>query len=98
MMEKPITVGRRKAFSDVGPWFTVYPPGTVTPNACQEPCCRARRGEVEAAPAGRPLRVQCARCPELRPGESRYPGRLWVSRPFDAVAAMSTHDGFAHSP
>lgn len=92
-MEHPITVKQKTQAEGLVPWFTVYPPTPLNPDACQEPCCRERRGET--APAGRPFRVQCARCLEL-PGERRAPGRLWVARPFDAVAAMSDHDRHAH--
>ena len=92
-MERPITVKRKTRAEDLVPWFTVYPSTPLNPDACQEPCCRARRGEN--APPGRPFRVQCARCPELD-GEIRAPGRFWVARPLDAVAAMSVHDEYAH--
>ncbi|MFI9824448.1 hypothetical protein ACIHFC_28950 [Streptomyces sp. NPDC052013] len=93
IFERPITVKRKTRTEGLVPWFTVYPPIPADASACQEPCCRLRRGEV--APPNRPFRVQCAHCLDL-PNEVRAPGRLWVARPLDAVAAMSQHDRFAH--
>jgi hypothetical protein len=82
------TVGLKQG-SLIVPWFTIDRP-EPDPKACQEPCCRERRGEK--APAGRPWRVRCERCP------ASLGAPLWLESPGKAPSAMLGHDFYAHPP